>query len=74
MEGGPATVGRFLSAGVVDEVLVYLAPKVFGSGLGWSGGLVLGGAELLSERVVWELDSVSKVGRDLRLVYRSSGS
>ncbi|HBF23378.1 MAG TPA: bifunctional diaminohydroxyphosphoribosylaminopyrimidine deaminase/5-amino-6-(5-phosphoribosylamino)uracil reductase RibD [Planctomycetes bacterium] len=33
VEGGPTTHGTFLSEGLVDAVLLYRAPKVFGGGL-----------------------------------------
>ncbi|MFT3715255.1 MAG: bifunctional diaminohydroxyphosphoribosylaminopyrimidine deaminase/5-amino-6-(5-phosphoribosylamino)uracil reductase RibD [Gordonia sp. (in: high G+C Gram-positive bacteria)] len=32
VEGGPAIIGAFLSAGLVDEVQIYLAPSLMGGG------------------------------------------
>lgn len=32
VEGGPAIIGAFLAAGLVDEVQVYLAPTILGAG------------------------------------------
>lgn len=40
VEGGAETTGRFLRAGLVDELRLFVAPTLFGrEGLSWSGSL-----------------------------------
>ena len=46
VEGGPKTHGTFLSEGLVDAVLIYRAPKVFGGGLAACQMDELSGVEL----------------------------
>jgi len=66
LEGGPRLAAATLDAGLVDEVLIYLAPLLLGRGLSAvSGGAVgtLGDAHPLSLR------EVTRVGPDLRIRY-----
>lgn len=63
VEGGADTHGRFLTAGLVDEVLLYLAPKLFGhGGLTWSGALDVRAPE---EALRLDGVTVERVGDDL---------
>ncbi len=63
VEGGADTHGRFLTAGLVDEVLLYLAPKLFGhGGLTWSGALDVRHPE---QALRLEGLTVERVGEDL---------
>ncbi len=39
LEGGPTLATAFLEAGLVDKVLLFIAPTVAGSGAGWLGEL-----------------------------------
>jgi diaminohydroxyphosphoribosylaminopyrimidine deaminase / 5-amino-6-(5-phosphoribosylamino)uracil reductase len=39
LEGGPTLAAAFLSAGLVDEVVTYVAPMLLGSGLAGVGDL-----------------------------------
>jgi diaminohydroxyphosphoribosylaminopyrimidine deaminase/5-amino-6-(5-phosphoribosylamino)uracil reductase len=64
LEGGPTLAGAFLAAGLLDEVVGYVAPKLLGAGpaaLGPAGIASIGAA------VDLELTDVTRVGDDLRL-------
>jgi len=69
VEAGAKLNGALLAAGLVDEILLYLAPCLLGDpALGiaeWRKGL-----SDLSERVALDLVDVARVGDDLRLVAR----
>ena len=69
VEAGAKLNGALLAAGLVDEILLYLAPCLLGDpALGiaeWRKGL-----SDLSERVALDLVDVTRVGDDLRLVAR----
>ena len=69
VEGGSRILSAFLAAGLVDELIVYLAPTLLGSGTAALGDL---GITTLSEAQGWEWDpasggAVQALGRDLRL-------
>ncbi len=64
LEGGPVLAGAFLAAGLVDEVVGYLAPKLLGTGptaLGPAGVATIAGAHDLT------LTDVTRIGPDLRI-------
>jgi diaminohydroxyphosphoribosylaminopyrimidine deaminase / 5-amino-6-(5-phosphoribosylamino)uracil reductase len=64
LEGGPTLAGTFLAAGLVDEVVGYVAPKLLGAGpaaLGPAGVHTIAGALDLT------LTDVTRIGPDLRL-------
>ncbi len=65
VEGGAEVHGAFLTAKLVDEVVLFVAPKLFGhGGLTWTGGLnVKTAAEALALGPV----TVEQVGGDLLL-------
>lgn len=72
VEGGSRILSAFLMAGLVDELIVYLAPTLLGSGTPSLDGL---GITSLSDAQQWEWDAanggaVRKLGRDLRLHLR----
>ena len=69
VEGGSRILSAFLAAGLVDELIVYLAPTLLGSGTAALGDL---GITTLAEAQGWEWDpasggAVQTLGRDLRL-------
>ena len=70
VEAGPTLNGALISAGLVDEFLVYLAPKLLGAGRGMADFAPL---YSLNEAVALEFVSVEKVGPDLRLLARILG-
>jgi diaminohydroxyphosphoribosylaminopyrimidine deaminase/5-amino-6-(5-phosphoribosylamino)uracil reductase len=66
LEGGPRLAAAMLDAGLVDEILVYLAPLVLGSGRSVLEG---GAVATLVDAHDAELRSVDRFGPDLRLRY-----
>jgi diaminohydroxyphosphoribosylaminopyrimidine deaminase/5-amino-6-(5-phosphoribosylamino)uracil reductase len=72
VEGGSRILSAFLTAGLVDELIVYLAPTLLGSGTPALNGL---GITSLPDAQQWEWDAsdggaVRTLGRDLRLHLR----
>ncbi|MDQ0664770.1 diaminohydroxyphosphoribosylaminopyrimidine deaminase/5-amino-6-(5-phosphoribosylamino)uracil reductase [Arthrobacter ulcerisalmonis] len=72
VEGGSRILSSFLTAGLVDELIVYLAPTLLGSGTPALNGL---GITSLPDAQQWEWDAadggaVRTLGRDLRLHLR----
>lgn len=68
VEAGATLAGRFLSEGLVDELVVYLAPCLLGD---LSRGMFgLGEITALSDRVQLRILDVARVGEDLRLIAR----
>lgn len=67
VEGGPRLAAAFLDAGLVDEVLVYLAPLLLGAGLAALDG---GALTTLAQARRGELVQVRRLGPDLALRYR----
>jgi diaminohydroxyphosphoribosylaminopyrimidine deaminase / 5-amino-6-(5-phosphoribosylamino)uracil reductase len=66
VEGGSQVAGSFLSAGLVDELWLFIAPKLIGSdAVGWSPGL---GLDRISDALQWEVQSLEKVGGDVLLI------
>jgi len=69
LEGGPGLLAGALAAGLVDRLLVFYAPKVFGGAEapGMVGG---GGVEHVSEGEGWRFVSCQRVGDDFLLEAR----
>ncbi|MFJ4208143.1 bifunctional diaminohydroxyphosphoribosylaminopyrimidine deaminase/5-amino-6-(5-phosphoribosylamino)uracil reductase RibD [Paenarthrobacter sp. NPDC089675] len=72
VEGGSSILSTFLAAGLVDELIVYLAPTLLGSGTAALHDL---GITTLAEAQHWEWDeagggAVRALGNDLRLHLR----
>jgi diaminohydroxyphosphoribosylaminopyrimidine deaminase/5-amino-6-(5-phosphoribosylamino)uracil reductase len=65
VEGGPQTLGAFLAAGLAEELVLYVAPKVAGSAA--SLGLFAGEERPLADWPRLRFDAVQKVGPDLRI-------
>jgi diaminohydroxyphosphoribosylaminopyrimidine deaminase/5-amino-6-(5-phosphoribosylamino)uracil reductase len=68
VEAGFKLNGSFIREGLVDEFLVYLAPRLLGPGQGMAH---LPALEALSASVNLRYHSVEPVGEDLRLLLRS---
>jgi diaminohydroxyphosphoribosylaminopyrimidine deaminase/5-amino-6-(5-phosphoribosylamino)uracil reductase len=67
VEGGPRLAASFLDAGLVDEVLIYLAPLLLGAGrVAVEGGRIA----TLAEARRLELVESRRLGTDLMLRYR----
>jgi len=67
LEGGPTLAGAFLEAGLIDEVVAYLAPKLLGAG---TTVLEDAGITTMSDAVSLEIGEVSRLGDDLKVVGR----
>lgn len=65
VETGSRLAGAFLAAGLVDRLVVYLAPSVLGNAA--KGMFELPGLTRLAERLQWRFTDVSRVGADLRI-------
>jgi diaminohydroxyphosphoribosylaminopyrimidine deaminase / 5-amino-6-(5-phosphoribosylamino)uracil reductase len=70
VEAGSKLNGSLIRAGLVDEFLIYLAPKLLGPGLGMAA---FGPLQQLSEGVELQFLSADRVGSDLRVVARGIG-
>lgn len=70
VEAGSKLNGSLIRAGLVDEFLIYLAPKLLGPGQGMAS---FGPLQSLSEAVELEFNSTERVGVDLRVVARAAG-
>jgi diaminohydroxyphosphoribosylaminopyrimidine deaminase/5-amino-6-(5-phosphoribosylamino)uracil reductase len=66
VEAGPTLVGALLQQDLIDELLVYIAPKLLGSDA--KPMAVLPGLSQLSDHIAGEFDRVERVGQDLHLV------
>lgn len=74
VEGGPRVAASFFAAGLIDEIFLTLAPKVFGGG-GAETLTMAEGKLLPPERVKeWKLVSVASVESEVFLRYRSPGN
>jgi diaminohydroxyphosphoribosylaminopyrimidine deaminase / 5-amino-6-(5-phosphoribosylamino)uracil reductase len=70
VEAGATLNGALISAGLVDEFLIYLAPKLLGAGRGMADFAPLAD---LNEAVTMAFVSVEQVGQDLRVLARIPG-
>jgi diaminohydroxyphosphoribosylaminopyrimidine deaminase/5-amino-6-(5-phosphoribosylamino)uracil reductase len=70
VEAGHKLNGSLLRAGLVDELLVYLAPLMLGEARGMS---TFGTLQALAEGLRLEFLDVDRVGADLRIIARPPG-
>ena len=70
LEAGHKLNGSFVREGLVDEFLLYLAPKLLGMG---QGMLNFGPLTQMDEAINLSFQSVERVGPDLRVVARLPG-
>lgn len=68
VECGATLAGALVTAGLVDELLLYMAPSLIGDA--GRGLLELPGAKTLDERVALEINDIRAVGRDWRISAR----
>ena len=64
IEGGAHTSARFLQAGLVDRIELFVAPKVLGSGTAWVDGLAIENLALAPE---FEITRLKKLKADLQI-------
>ncbi|MEO5660845.1 MAG: RibD family protein, partial [Polaromonas sp.] len=70
IEAGSKLNGSLIRAGLVDEFLIYLAPKLLGPGMGMAS---FGPLQALSDAIELQFQSTDRVGADLRVVARIAG-
>jgi diaminohydroxyphosphoribosylaminopyrimidine deaminase/5-amino-6-(5-phosphoribosylamino)uracil reductase len=70
VEAGYRLNGSLVRAGLVDEFLVYLAPKLVGEGLGLAR---LGPLSSLAQAQGLEFTTIDRIGADLRILARPPG-
>jgi diaminohydroxyphosphoribosylaminopyrimidine deaminase/5-amino-6-(5-phosphoribosylamino)uracil reductase len=63
LEGGPTLAGAFLSAGLVDRVVGYVAPKLLGAG---PAALIDAGVDTIADAIELDFTDITQVGPDLR--------
>jgi len=70
VEGGPTVASAFLRAGLADEVLVYLAPTLIGSGPDGTDrpAVRMLGVETITQQRRLDVTSVERLGDDLLIV------
>ena len=68
VEAGPVLNGALLAAGLIDELIVYSASHILGSGA--RGMFDAISPETMTERIGLTLVDLRRVGDDLRLTYR----
>ena len=74
VEAGHKLNGSLMREGLVDELLVYLAPRFIGSGMGMASQAHAGGPLTdLADALPLEFRSVERFGPDLRIVARVTG-
>lgn len=66
VEAGPRLSGTLLSAGLVDEFIVYIAPQLLGSDA--RGMVILPGIKRLTDRLEFDIRDIRLLGTDLRIV------
>ncbi|MGW3570371.1 bifunctional diaminohydroxyphosphoribosylaminopyrimidine deaminase/5-amino-6-(5-phosphoribosylamino)uracil reductase RibD [Streptomyces sp. NPDC000941] len=67
LEGGPTLAASFVSAGLVDRVIAYIAPALLGRG---KSALQGGTIETVEDILRCELLDVARSGPDIRLIAR----
>jgi diaminohydroxyphosphoribosylaminopyrimidine deaminase/5-amino-6-(5-phosphoribosylamino)uracil reductase len=70
VEAGHQLNGSLLRAGLVDELLVYLAPKLLGMGRGMAS---IGPLSTLADAVMLDYRDTTMIGPDLRILARLPG-
>jgi diaminohydroxyphosphoribosylaminopyrimidine deaminase / 5-amino-6-(5-phosphoribosylamino)uracil reductase len=68
VEAGATLSGSFIEAGLVDELIIYIAPKLLGS----DGRPLLGmsGLNELSDAIEFKVESLEQVGADIKVTLR----
>jgi diaminohydroxyphosphoribosylaminopyrimidine deaminase/5-amino-6-(5-phosphoribosylamino)uracil reductase len=67
LEGGPTLASSFVHAGLVDELVLYLAPKLIG---GDAPALFADGVKTLADAWSLEITDVQHVGDDIKITAR----
>lgn len=67
VEAGPELCGALMRDGLVDELVIYMAPHLMGSD---ARGLMDLGLQRMEERIALEIEDIRAVGSDWRIVAR----
>lgn len=70
LEGGPTLAAGFWRAGLVDEVVAYLAPALLGAGASAVGDLGIG---TIADIARLHITDVTRLGEDVRITMRKAG-
>jgi diaminohydroxyphosphoribosylaminopyrimidine deaminase/5-amino-6-(5-phosphoribosylamino)uracil reductase len=70
LEAGATLSGALLAAGLVDELVIYLAPHLMGDAA--RGLFALPGLERMADRIELEISDIRAVGKDWRITARVS--
>jgi diaminohydroxyphosphoribosylaminopyrimidine deaminase/5-amino-6-(5-phosphoribosylamino)uracil reductase len=70
VEAGPILCGSLMQAGLVDELVIYMAPHLMGND---ARGLLNLGLEQMDERVPLRIEDIRAVGQDWRITARPVG-
>jgi diaminohydroxyphosphoribosylaminopyrimidine deaminase/5-amino-6-(5-phosphoribosylamino)uracil reductase len=62
LEGGPTLAGAFLRAGVINRILVYLAPILLGGPVTAVDDV---GVSSIAKALRWQFDGIDRAGPDL---------
>jgi diaminohydroxyphosphoribosylaminopyrimidine deaminase / 5-amino-6-(5-phosphoribosylamino)uracil reductase len=65
LEGGPTLAGSFLAAGLIGQVVAYIAPVLIGGG--GKPALAGPGAPNIADAKRFQLEDVVRIGPDVRL-------
>ena len=68
VEAGPTLGGALVKAGLVDEMVIYMAPRLLGSDA--RPLLALAGMENLESKPDWLIRDVARIGDDLKITLR----
>lgn len=68
LESGPGLLNKFLTENLIDELVIYLAPKLLGKQA--MNISQFGPIEQLTQSKDWVFDSIEQVGEDIALVAR----
>jgi diaminohydroxyphosphoribosylaminopyrimidine deaminase/5-amino-6-(5-phosphoribosylamino)uracil reductase len=69
LEGGPTLAASFWSAGLVDEVVAYLAPALLGNGPAAVGDLGIG---TIADIARLRITDITRLGEDVRLTMKKA--
>ena len=65
LEAGATLSGAMLQAGLIDELVIYMAPHLLGDGA--RGLLHLPGLERMAQKIALKIEDIRKVGQDWRI-------
>ena len=65
VEAGSVLSGALLNNGLVDEIVIYMAPHIMGDGA--KGLFHLPGLEKMKDRISLKVNDVRSIGHDIRI-------